>query len=254
MEYNCEMIGDKKYVRYLLENKGNNQLMVIGLNPSTASDSEPDNTMRRIMGFAENNGFDGFLMMNLYPQRCTNPKNLDKQLNEQIHNENLKVIRKAAEKAAEKVNSLTILLGFGSNIMRRTYLKACLIDIVNELRDLNPQWKCIKLTKAGHPGHPLYLPKDKGFEDFDMDEYIFQISTLKKSDVNYDAVMKFIDDSSESKVEYLCRYKGEACYSVVPSRENTAEGLPQFIMIDKEGKGRFADGEDWNNIIKNHFC
>ncbi len=168
MDYNCEMIGDEKYVRYLLENKGDNQLMVIGLNPSTASDLEPDNTMRRIMGYAQNNGFDGFIMINLYPQRSTNPKNLDSQLNEQRHNENLKIIRQIAK----KVNSPTILLGFGSNIMRRSYLKACLIDIVNELRDLNPQWKCIKLTKAGHPGHPLYLPKDKAFEDFDIDNYI----------------------------------------------------------------------------------
>ncbi len=168
MEYNCTMIGDEKTVRYLLENKGENQLMVLGLNPSTASDLKPDNTMRRIMGFAENNGFDGFLMTNLYPQRCTDPKELDRQLNEQIHQKNLEIIKQAAE----QVQTPVVLLGFGGNITKRPYLNKCLTDIVNLLKPFNPQWKCIKCTKAGHPGHPLYLPKDKGFEDFDIDGYL----------------------------------------------------------------------------------
>lgn len=77
---------------------------------------------------------------------------------------------------------------------------------------------------------------------------------MKKNDANYSTVMKLVGDPEESEVEYLCRYNGQACYSVVPSRENTIEGLPQFIIIDKEGKGRFADGEDWNNILKEYLC
>ncbi len=171
MEYKCEMIPDKRTEnRYVLKNNGKNRLIVIGLNPSTASDQEPDNTMRRIMGFAENNGFDGFIMINLYPQRSTNPKNLDGQLNEQIHKINLTHIEELAEQVKSKPP--TILLGFGNNIERRPYLKKCLVDIVTKLQTANPQWKCISLTKKGHPGHPLYLPKNKAFEDFDINSYI----------------------------------------------------------------------------------
>ena len=43
-------------------------MYVIGINPSTANEEKPDRTIGRVMGFAEENGFDGFAMINLYPQ------------------------------------------------------------------------------------------------------------------------------------------------------------------------------------------
>lgn len=64
--------------RYLLEKKGKKELIVLGLNPSTADSVEPDRTMRRVMHYAEQENFDGFAMINLYPQRATKPENLKK--------------------------------------------------------------------------------------------------------------------------------------------------------------------------------
>ncbi len=67
------MKGDANTVRYLLKKEGKRILYVIGINPSTANQEKPDRTIRRVMGFAEDNGFDGFAMINLYPQRSTLP-------------------------------------------------------------------------------------------------------------------------------------------------------------------------------------
>ena len=68
-------------------------LYVFGINPSTATESRPDPTMRKIIGFAIRNGFEGFAMMNLYPLRSTNPyeektfweKNIINQYGNQNH-------------------------------------------------------------------------------------------------------------------------------------------------------------------------
>lgn len=67
MEYkNILMKGDANTVRYLLKKEGKRILYVIGINPSTANETKPDRTLGRVMGFAEENGFDGFAMVNLY--------------------------------------------------------------------------------------------------------------------------------------------------------------------------------------------
>lgn len=64
---NIKMIGNTGRLRYVLSKPGKNVLFVIGVNPSTANEEKPDPTMRKVIGFAEVNGFDGFVMLNLYP-------------------------------------------------------------------------------------------------------------------------------------------------------------------------------------------
>lgn len=80
-------------VRYLLKKEGKRILYVIGINPSTANETKPDRTLGRVMGFAEENGFDGFAMVNLYPQRSTRPYNLHQELCVEMHKNNLSVIK-----------------------------------------------------------------------------------------------------------------------------------------------------------------
>ena len=64
-------------LRYLLAKKGKNNLLVVGLNPSTADAENSDPTMRNIDRIAGNNGYDGWLLVNLYPRRKSNPADLD---------------------------------------------------------------------------------------------------------------------------------------------------------------------------------
>jgi len=78
--------------RFALGTEGTKPLIVIGINPSTADDKNPDKTINRVMGFAEGNGFDSFIMLNLYPQRTPYPSDLHSNLDLGIHNQNLKTI------------------------------------------------------------------------------------------------------------------------------------------------------------------
>lgn len=51
-------------------------LVVIGMNPSYASDQVADKTVNRIIEVSVDLGYAGWIMLNLYPERATKPKNL----------------------------------------------------------------------------------------------------------------------------------------------------------------------------------
>ena len=50
--------------------------MFIGLNPSTADETEDDPTIRRCMNFAKDWGYGGLCMTNLFAYRATIPANM----------------------------------------------------------------------------------------------------------------------------------------------------------------------------------
>lgn len=162
------MIGDADKVRFLLYKKGKQVLFAFGINPSTANERKPDNTIRRIMGFAEREGFDGFAMLNVYPQRCTNPNHLHTVCEKNLHKKNLGII----VDIMEHHQNPTILVAFGNLINKRKYLKDCFQEIATALRPYNPKWKQIgDLTKAGNPRHPL-MAKYQPICDFDISEFL----------------------------------------------------------------------------------
>ena len=120
------------------------------------------------MGFAEHEGFDGFAMFNVYPQRCTSPNHLHKVCDQNLHKKNLDTI---ADIIGHHQNP-TILVAFGNLINKRKYLKDCFHDIVTSLLPYNPKWKQIgKLTKAGNPRHPL-MAKYQPLYNFDIIDYL----------------------------------------------------------------------------------
>ena len=56
----CCPINDRRK-RFLFGRSGNSELLVIGLNPSTANESSMDPTSKNIESIASQNGFDGWL-------------------------------------------------------------------------------------------------------------------------------------------------------------------------------------------------
>jgi len=58
---------DEPLTRYSLGVEGNNPLLGIGVNPSTAKPGNLDPTVASVARFAEAKGYDGWLMFNLYP-------------------------------------------------------------------------------------------------------------------------------------------------------------------------------------------
>src|SRR5262245_35048856 len=51
-------------------------LMVVGLNPSTADEHTDDPTVRRCIGYAKRWGYAGLRMLNVFPYRATDPREL----------------------------------------------------------------------------------------------------------------------------------------------------------------------------------
>ena len=142
--------------------------MCFGINPSTARPNDLDNTLKSVERIAKRAGFDGWIMLNVYPQRATNPNDLHGVLQEDIHAKNVKHI----ERVLVEYNA-TILAAWGTLINKRTYLKQCLQDIYAVSQKSNRPWVSIgSISKAGHPHHPLYLSNEEMPKDFNIKEYI----------------------------------------------------------------------------------
>lgn len=155
--------------RFILGEDGTNPLVCVGINPSTAEPNNLDRTLTNVRTFAKINGYDGWLMLNVYPQRATNPNDLHRDMNADLHQEN---VRQIAEYLSRYEN-VDLWAAWGTLIAKRKYLKQVLFDIANALDDIAVRWVRIgKIGKAGHPHHPLYLKHSSPIEAFDMEGYL----------------------------------------------------------------------------------
>lgn len=173
---NIKMIGNQDRLRYVLSKPGDNTLFIIGVNPSTANEEKPDPTMRKVLGFAEVNGFDSFCMLNLYPQRCADPDDLHEKPRTHYVKKNVNYIHDQLMAYLHKHKKVTILAGWGNLIDKRPYLTECLgalyLILKEEFGD-KIDWKMIRLSKDGNPIHPLTFKEKYGpFKDFNIQEYV----------------------------------------------------------------------------------
>ena len=217
------MIGDATNERFLLKTEGARVLYAIGINPSTASDAHADATMRKVMGFAERNGFDGFAMLNLYPQRTTDPRGLHERRDDNLHRRNLSLISELFSGLHRPV----VLLAYGNAIGIRPYLRDCLHDIVQAIQPSHPQWKQIGTqTRQGHPRHPLYA----------------RYATLCDCNVTSlttrpipPMVKTIADEEACNNIEYVGAYDGKDVYALGEVGDDglpIPTGLPMLVLWD----------------------
>lgn len=145
-------------------NKLDKTLICVGINPSTASPNNLDPTLKKVKAIAASNNYTNWIMLNVYPERSTNPRNLQLVCNNQLHIKNINEIRKVLT----TFTNANILFAYGNLINTRPYLKACLDDILNLLSEVQfaGQKLCIKLTLKGNPIHPLYQKADSELINF----------------------------------------------------------------------------------------
>ncbi len=156
-------------VRYVLGEKSENMVACIGVNPSTARPNELDNTLKSVKRISKFNGFDGWIMYNVYPQRATDPAHLHSEMDPELQQKNSEILRQSIQ----DLGIDTIWMAYGDLIESRTYLSYCLTSLYSHLKPLNLSCKIIAApTKKGHPRHPLYKPTESLFVDFDMDKYV----------------------------------------------------------------------------------
>ena len=67
----------------------------------------------------------------------------------------------------------TVWAAWGNIIEMRSYLPLCVRDMIEAGQAHGAQWVCAgKISKKGHPHHPLYLRKDEPLRPFDIQSYI----------------------------------------------------------------------------------
>ena len=155
--------------RYILGTRGKNPLICVGINPSTAKPDALDNTLKSVQRIADGNGFDSFLMFNVYAQRATRPDDMEKNCNLRLHEENMKAFRHLLSIGERPA----VWAAWGAIIEKRKYLPQCVADMLAISREYNAQWFCAgPISKKGHPHHPQYLRKDEKLKPIDTEGYL----------------------------------------------------------------------------------
>ena len=122
-------------------------LTFVMLNPSTADALVDDPTIRRCIGYARELDLDGVRVVNLYAFRATNPADLW-TAPDPVGPKNNTALRDALTAAAH--HATPVIAAWGTHA--RPDRVAWLLDQPGAHR-----LSALHVTKAGAPGHPLYL-------------------------------------------------------------------------------------------------
>ncbi|MCK4441078.1 MAG: DUF1643 domain-containing protein [Sulfurovaceae bacterium] len=147
MQKNAIFSKDREY-RYVLSRIWDETkpiIMIIGLNPSTADETEDDPTIRRCTNFSKSWGYGGVYMLNLFAFRATQPSDMFEALNP-IGDENNNFI----EIYTKKVDK--IVCAWGNDGIYK--------DRSQYIRENFNNLFYLKMNKTGEPSHPLYLKSD----------------------------------------------------------------------------------------------
>lgn len=142
--------------RYAIGKKGKNMLFTVCMNPSAASDEISDKTVNRIINASIQLGYDGWVVLNTYPERATNSAHLD-EYNKDLAEMNLAVIREYIAK-----NEIKEVWGAWGNLNRKA-LKEGRNSILALFKELDVKvFHFAEPTKNGEPRHPT--PRGKQLE------------------------------------------------------------------------------------------
>jgi len=153
-------------VRYVLgeifDSEKPKALVCIGINPSTAIPECLDPTLNKVRKYAKENGYGAWYMLNIYPQRSTDPDGMDAGFNKEIHVKNITHI----QELMNRLPSADIWCAWGGSITKRDYLKTCLKGIIDCIGYNKPSFKYVQSIAENkeqpqHPVHPIASIKVK---------------------------------------------------------------------------------------------
>lgn len=154
--------------RFVLGTVGKNPLICVGVNPSTATPQKLDPTVTRVARRAWRNNYDSWIMLNLYPQRSTDPDGMHAQYLPELKAQN-------EQRIAELLQGrrVTLLAAWGELIEKRDYLPDMLHGIAQITEQASCGWMSIGAPlKRHHPRHPSRARYDMGLQSFDMATYV----------------------------------------------------------------------------------
>jgi hypothetical protein len=123
------------------------KLNVIGLNPSTADQSQDDPTVRRCVGFARSWGFETLTLTNVFAWRATNPRLLEGVMDAVGPDNDQHIVEQALE-------ATMVLAAWSGKAGARG------LTVAANLERFGIRLWCLGLTLDGSPRHPLYMPAE----------------------------------------------------------------------------------------------
>ncbi len=123
----------------------------IMFNPSTADATEDDPTIRRCIAYARSWGAGSLCVVNLFALRATDPREVRKRAggSDPRGPDNLMYVQQACR-------ADDVVCAWG-NLGAFEHAGATMIEWLRA-QGISPL--ALRMTKAGHPAHPLYLPSD----------------------------------------------------------------------------------------------
>ena len=154
--------------RFTLGRSGERKLLTIGLNPSTATKEKSDPTVARVQKVAEMNGFDGFIMLNLYPVRATDYRTLPPKVDKEAFLENLQRI----EAVVASEQKPTVWAAWGESILYHDFFVHACVELFSRLQSHDVNWvRFGAMTASGHPRHPSRLAYAWRFSPLEVVHY-----------------------------------------------------------------------------------
>ena len=135
-------------------------VLFVMLNPSTATETEDDPTIRRCMDFASLWGREELRVVNLFAMRATNPAEIHTAYfcGDDIvgpKNDEAFVSEGARQCREQGTDAPAIVAAWGASLeglvaRRLAMLSICRVD-----------WHCLGMTANGSPRHPLYVRRSQ---------------------------------------------------------------------------------------------
>jgi len=127
---------------------------------TNANKDNLDPTSKNIQAIAQNNGCDGWWLINLYPKRTSKPSKLVKTVNQVIAKENIDFIRELINNGN---NISKILFCWGNRINDHSYLKKQANQIIATVKKLDLKPLFLWKTLTGNPLYPAPMVVNRFF-------------------------------------------------------------------------------------------
>lgn len=140
--------------RFVLGVPGDRTLLVVGVNPHLANQFESDRTASLVEKVASDHGYDGFLLLNLYPARSRCVSGLPVSANSRAIRSNRSCIERHLCIGGRK----DVWLAWGNDIKKRAYLADEAVHLIALAKAAKAKLLHFgPLTKYGQPRHPSRL-------------------------------------------------------------------------------------------------
>ena len=145
--------------RYVIGKRGKNPLVAVCMNPSAARDTISDRKVNRVIQASIDFNYDGWFVVNVYPERATDANMLDEYSDTYVES-NVKAVR-----ALLHDYKIREVWGAWGNLKYKQ-LSQGRDALLKMLQEEKVKVFTFHINKSGNPRHPLYLKIQKENKEY----------------------------------------------------------------------------------------